>query len=108
MSVRLMFDKTAIIRRQRPINGTDRTKSMSTATVDVNIQKLDRETVQKIEGVFGDEYVLFCQPEVTIKEGDEVECKETSKLYRVTSVIKAEMMGIEHFKEVYITKLDEN
>ncbi len=107
-NVRLFFDKTAIIKRQKVIAGTDRTKLSATATAEANIQKLDAETAEKLNGVFGNSYVLFVDPEVSIQQGDRVTCKETDENFKVTEVLEAEMFGIEHFKQVYITKLDED
>lgn len=104
--VRLFFDKTAIVKRQKPILGTDRTRLSATATAEANFQQLNPETVQKIAGVFGESYILYCDPETDIREGDRVVCKETSESFRVSEIIKAEMLGIEHFKQVYITKLN--
>lgn len=108
MSIRYFFDKTAVIKRFKPVLGTDKTKLQSTATVEVNLQKLDLEAVEKVQGVFGNDYVLFVNPEVDIKEGDVVYCKETKERFSVKEIIKAEMLGIEHFKQVYISKLDED
>lgn len=106
--VRLFFDKTAIIKRHKPISGTDRTRLSATATAEANIQQLDAETVMKIAGVFGESYILYCDPEVDLREGDRVVCRETDESFMVTEVIKAEMFGIEHFKQAYITKLNAN
>jgi hypothetical protein len=106
--VRLLFDKTAIVKRNKPISGTSRVRLSATATAEANIQQLDAETTQRIAGVFGESYILYCDPELDIREGDRVVCKETSESFKVTEVIKAEMMGIEHFKQVYITKLNED
>lgn len=106
MSVRLFFDKTAIIKRNKEIS-TNKYASTSTATAEVNIQQLDIETVERLEGVYGEEYVLFCDPSLDIREGDTVQEKSTQITYRVKEVILAQMFGIEHVKEVYITKLNE-
>ena len=106
--VRFFFDKTAIIKRMKAISGTDRQALSATATAEANIQQLDIETTQKIQGVFGEDYVLFCDSGVSIKEGDRVECKETGEKFLVKEVITASLFGIEHFKQVYMTKLDED
>jgi len=106
MSIRHFFDSTAVIKRMTPINGTDKVRSRSTATVDVNIQQLDRDTIEKMNGVFGEDYVLYCDFEVNIREGDTVEAGDNQ--YKVTEVIKATLFGINQFKQVYITKLDES
>jgi len=101
--MRHFFDKTAIIKRQKDV-GNDIYRSSSTATVECNIQKLDQETVAKIEGTFGQEYVLFCDSATDIKEGDRVVCSNNNEEYTVKIVILAELFGIQQFKEVYLTK----
>ena len=108
MSIRLFFDKTAIVKRQRPIVGFDRSRLSATATVDAHFQKLDIDTVQKIGGVFGEEYVLFVDPSLTIRQGDRVVCKNDNSEYTVKEVLEGEMFGIEHIKQVYITKYNES
>jgi hypothetical protein len=104
----IFLDKTAIIRRMKSIAGSDRSRLQSTATVEANIQQLDRETAERVSGVFGEDYVLFVDYSVGVQEGDQVENKDTSEKFSVKEVIKAELFGIGQFKEVYITKLDEN
>ena len=106
MSVRHFFDTTAIIKRMTPVIGTDKVRSRSTATVDVNIQQLDKESVQKLEGVFGEDYVLFCESDVNIREGDTVVSGDNQ--FKVTEVIEAKLFGINEFKQVYISKLNES
>jgi len=106
MSIRHFFDATAIIKRMTPVIGTDRVRSRSTATVDVNIQQLDRETVQKINGVFGEDYVLYCDSSSDIKEGDTVLSGDDE--FKVTEVIEAKLFGINEFKQVSISKLNES
>jgi hypothetical protein len=102
MSVRHFFDNTAVIKRTKAIAGTDKSRLSSTATAECNIQQLDAETVLKMEGVFGEEYVLFCEPSVNIRENDRVEADGVS--YKVKEVIEASLFGIEQFKQVYMTK----
>jgi len=102
------FDHTAIIRRMKPIAGTDKYKMSSTATVEVNLQQLDMEAVSKIEGVVGNEYVLFCDLSTNIKIGDRVTDKDTNDEFVVKQIIDADMMGIESFKQVYLTKYNGN
>lgn len=106
MDITYFFDKTAIIKRNKSV-GSDKYRISSTATVECNIQKLDSETVAKIEGTFGQEYVLFTEY-TGIKEGDRVVCKDNGEQYVVKSVINAELFGIEQFKEVYLTKFNGN
>lgn len=106
MVINLFFDKTAIIKRQRDIAGTDRQALQATATAEANFQQLDVETTQKIGGTFGESYVLYVAPEINILEGDRVVCKETGEHFLAKEVIKAEMMGIEHFKEIHIERVD--
>lgn len=106
MSISYFFDETVIIRRAKNIAGTDRSRFQATATAEANIQQLDAETAHKIEGVFGESYVLFCDSGVDIKEGDKVQCGDNK--YMVNEVINAKIFGIENFKQVYITKLDED
>lgn len=106
--VAYFFDKTAIIKRMKAVAGTDKQRLSATATVEANFQQLDQNTVQKIEGVFGQEYVLFVDSEASVKVGDRAVCKETGESFLVKQVIEAELFGIEQFKEVYLTKLNED
>jgi len=104
--MRILFDETAIIKRNREY-ATNKYRLSATATADANIQQLDRETVQKLQGAYGEEYVMYVDAETTIAEGDFVVRKSTDERFRVKEVIKAQMMGIEHFLEVYMTKVSE-
>jgi hypothetical protein len=92
----------------KPIVGTDKYKISATATVECNVQQLDVDAVSRMEGTFGQEYVLFCDPSISIKDGDRVVCKQTSEEFVVKKVILAGMFGIDHFKQVYLTKYNGN
>jgi len=102
------FDKSAIIRRNKPVAGTDKYKLSATATIECNIQELDQDTVAKLEGTFGQEYVLFCGMNVEIKAGDRVVDTENGDQFVVKNIIVASLFGIEEFKQVYLTKFNGN
>lgn len=101
------FDKTAIIKRNKSV-GDNKYRMSATATVECNIQQLTQDVVAKIEGVLGEEYVLFCGQEVNLKAGDRVVCTDDGNEFVVKTVINASLFGIEEFKEVYITKFNGN
>lgn len=106
--IRLFFDKKAIIKRQKQIIGTDKYRISATATVECSVQQLDVDAVSRMEGTFGQEYVLFCEPSISIKHGDRVVCKDTLEEFVVKQVIQAGMFGIDYFKQVYLTKHNGN
>lgn len=107
MDVSYFFDKSAIIKRMKAV-GDDKYRMSATATVECNIQQLEGDAVEKIQGVFGEEFVLFCGSEVNLKSGDRIECKDNGDQFVVKTVIDAELFGISQFKEVYITKFNGN
>lgn len=101
------FDSTAIIKRSKNAGGNIYRLS-ATATVECNIQQLDRDAVAKIEGVVGDEFVLFCESEVNLKKGDRVVNKDNGDEFVVKVVVDAELFGIQQFKQVYLTRFNGN
>lgn len=99
------FDSTAIIKRVKSVGG-DKYRLSATATVECNIQQLDQDAVAKIEGVVGDEFVLFCESEVDLKKGDRVVNKDTGDEFVVKVMIEAELFGIQQFKQIYMTRFN--
>ena len=107
MSIQLYFDRNAIIKRNKQIVGSDKYRLSATATVEANLQQLSPETLQKIQGVFEGDFVLYVDADTTINVGDIVIVKETDEEFSVTNVNRGDMFGISYFKEVYLKKKSE-
>lgn len=64
--------------------------------VSCHIQPLDPSLSTDIEGGFGKDWLMFCEP-VDIQEGDRI-VRDTLKEYRVTGVESYDFMGNPHME----------
>jgi len=107
MSVRRFFVDTVTIRRYRTVSG-HRKAFQATATVDVHIQALDRESRSLIDTNQDRVWVAYFDAEgFEISIGDQVEDKD-GNIYKVIEYTpKDYQFGINRYKEVILVEYND-
>lgn len=108
MSIRKFFDKQVIVRRKKTLSGY-KIGFEATATVDMGIQSISRESREKL-GIGIDENTwigYFGVDDFDISQGDQL-TDEDGKIYKVTEIIpKTYEYGINQHKEAVLVEYND-
>lgn len=97
------------IYRRRRIGSANRYAISATLTVfPADIQPLDPERLEMVDGRYGATYETFMDASIDIKEGDQVVDTATGKRYSVRGVSQWSGAGLLDHKEVILVSQDGN
>lgn len=91
------FEKTLVVRRLKN-TGTDERRLSATATVDGNIQTINEIYGSDVAGSLSRTFKIYTDVEDDIKDNDQIQDKDTGKVYLVKSVVKKDYAPLEHLE----------
>ena len=100
MGIKRFFNRTVVVRRLRDISGSS-SGLVATATVDCNIQTIDRVRRQELEIVTGQAWEAFFELEDGIQEGDKL-TDDRGVIYKVLEVTRLDVGINQHLACVLV------
>jgi len=96
MSIEQFFNKTIIVRRLK--RSGDKSHHEATSTVDAGIQAPTGVYGTGVDQSLARSFKIYTDVDDDIKENDEIQDKDTGKVYVVKSVVKKDYALLEHLE----------
>lgn len=105
MKIMHLANQTITISRLQTLSN-DKTTYLTVTSDLVNLQALDSESSERMTGVFGKAYKIYCDSDIDVAVGDKIRDEDGNKYEIASGGISRQRYGSMDFFEIIIIKLN--